>query len=123
MTKPNYLPVIGRLTINTEASSTQAELSDEFDGFSSLFNEQESSDLVEDDASDSDDDQESSGYDSNSGDNNIALRLSDSESADENTEPAATEPVMSDDSVCQLLDGFASLLMNAGSLILMRTMN
>ena len=99
---------------NTEATSTQAELSDEFDGFSSLFNEQESSDMVEDDASDSDDDQESSGYDSNSGDNNIALRLSDSESADENTEPAATEPVMSDDSVCQLLDGFPSLFNERG---------
>ena len=99
---------------NTEATSTQAELSDEFDGFSSLFNEQESSDLVEDDASDSDDDQESSGYDSNSGESNIALRLSDSESADENTEPAATEPVMSDDSVCQLLDGFSSLFNERG---------
>ena len=96
-----------------EANSTQPELSDEslreFDGFSSLFNEQEDSDLVEDDASDSDDDQESSGYDSNSGDNNIVFRLSDSESADENTEPAATEPVMSEDSVCELLDGLSSL--------------
>ena len=94
---------------NTEATSTQAELSDdsvvEFEGFSSLFNEQESSDLVEDDASDSDDDQESSGYDSNSGDNNIELHLSDSESADENAEPTATEPVMSD----ELLDGLSSL--------------
>ena len=96
-----------------EANSTQAELSDEslreFDGFSSLFIEQEDSDLVEDDASDSDDDQESSGYDSNSGDNNIVFRLSDSESADENTEPAATEPVMSKDSVCELVDGLSSL--------------
>ena len=96
-----------------EANSTQAELSDEslreFDGFSSLFNEQEDSDLVEDDASDSDDDQESSGYDSNSGDNNIVFRLSDSESADENTEPAATIPAMSDDSVHELLDGLSSL--------------
>ena len=38
-----------------EANSTQPELSDEslreFDGFSSLFNEQEDSDLVEDDPS------------------------------------------------------------------------
>ena len=97
----------------TEANSIQAELSDEslreFDGFSSLFNEQEGSDLVEDDASDSDDDQESSGYDSNSGDNNIVFRLSDSESADENTEPAATIPAMSDDSVHELLDGLSSL--------------
>ncbi|XP_044174000.1 lisH domain-containing protein C1711.05-like isoform X2 [Acropora millepora] len=96
-----------------EANSTQAELSDEslreFDGFSSLFNEQEDSDLVEDDASDSDDDQESSGYDSNSGDNNIVFRLSDSESADENTKPAATIPAMSDPSVHELLDGLSSL--------------
>ena len=96
-----------------EANSTQAELSDEslreFDVFSSLFNEQEDSDLVEDDASDSDDDQESSGYDSNSGDNNIVFRLSDSESADENTEPAETIPAMSDDSVHELLDGLSSL--------------
>ena len=97
-----------------EGNFTQAELSDnsvrEFDGFSSLFNEQEGSDLVEDDASDSDDDQESSGYDSNSGDNNIELRFSYSESADENTEPAATEPLLSDHSVCEvLLDGLSSL--------------
>ena len=101
-----------------EANSTQAELSDEslreFDGFSSLFIEQEDSDLVEDDASDSDDDQESSGYDSNSGDNNIVFRLSDSESADENTEPAATEPVMSKDSVCELVDGLSSLFDERG---------
>ena len=101
-----------------EANSTQAELSDEslreFDGFSSLFNEQEDSDLVEDDASDSDDEQESSGYDSNSGDNNIMFCLSDSESADENTEPAATEPVMSKDSVCELLDGLSSLFGERG---------
>ena len=101
-----------------EANSTQAELSDEslreFDGFSSLFNEQEDSDLVEDDASDSDDDQESSGYDSNSGDNNIEFRLSDSESADDNTEPAATELVMSDECVCELLDGLSSLFGERG---------
>ena len=98
---------------NTEATSMQAELSDdsvcELDGFSSLFNEDEGTDLVEDDASDSGDDQESSGDESNSGDNNIELRLSDSESADDNTEPAETEPVVSDDSVCKLLDGFSSL--------------
>ena len=98
---------------STEGNSTQAELSDdsvrEFNGFSSLFNEQEGSGLVEDDASDSDDDQESSGYDSNSGDNKIELRLSDSESADENTEPAATESVRSDDSECELLDRLSSL--------------
>ena len=99
---------------NTEATSTQAELSDEFDGFSSLFNEQESSDLVEDDASDNDDDQESSGYDSNSGDNNIALRLSDSESADNNTEPTATEPELSVDSERELLDGLSSLFNEHG---------
>ncbi|XP_044174304.1 clumping factor A-like isoform X2 [Acropora millepora] len=95
-----------------EANSTQAELSDEslreFDGFSSLFNEQEGYDLFEDDASDRDDDQDSSGYDSNSGDN-IEFGLSDSESADGNTEPTATEPVMSDDSVHELLDGLSSL--------------
>ncbi|XP_015763720.1 PREDICTED: lisH domain-containing protein C1711.05-like [Acropora digitifera] len=101
-----------------EANSTQAELSDEslreFDGFSSLFNEQEDSDLVEDDASDSDDEQESSGYDSNSGDNNIVFRLSDSESADENTEPAATELVMSDECVCEFLDGLSSLFGERG---------
>ena len=101
-----------------EANSTQAELSDEslreFDGFSSLFNEQEDSDLVDDDASDSDDDQESSGYDSNSGDNNIEFRLSDSESADDNTEPAATELVMSDECVCELLDGLSSLFGERG---------
>ncbi|XP_067033489.1 uncharacterized protein [Acropora muricata] len=101
-----------------EANSTQAELSDEslreFDGFSSLFNEQEDSDLVEDDPSDSDDDQESSGYDSNSGDNNIEFRLSDSESADDNTEPAATELVMSDECVCELLDGLSSLFGERG---------
>ncbi|XP_067034722.1 clumping factor A-like [Acropora muricata] len=94
-----------------EANSTQAELSDEslreFDGFSSLFNEQEESDLVEDDASDSDDD-------SNSGDNNIVFRLSDSESADENTEPAATIPAMSDDSVHEHLDGLSSLFDEQG---------
>ena len=65
--------------------------------------------MVEDDASDSDDDQESSGYDSNSGDNNIELRFSYSESADENTDPATTEPLLSDDSVCEVLDGLSSL--------------
>ena len=101
-----------------EADSTQAELSDEslreFDGFSSLFNEQEDSDLVEDDASDSDDDQESSGYASNSGDNNIVFHLSDSESADENTKPAATIPAMSDDSVHELLVGLSSLFHEHG---------
>ena len=95
-----------------EANSTQAELSDEFlrefDGFSSLFNEQEGYDLFEDDASDSDTDQDSSGYDSNSGDN-IEFGLSDSDSADDNTGPAATELVMSDDCVCELLDGLSSL--------------
>ena len=99
-----------------EANSTQAKLSDEslseFDGFSSLFNEQEGSDL--DDASDSDDDQESSGYDSNSGDNKIKLLLSDSESADENTDPAATESVRSDESECELLDGLSSLFGDRG---------
>ena len=103
---------------STEGNSTQAELSDdsvrEFNGFSSLFNEQEGSGLVEDDASDSDDDQESSGYDSNSGDNKIKLRLSDSESADENTDPAATESVRSDESECQLLDGLSSLFGDRG---------
>ena len=95
-----------------EANSTQAELSDEslceLDGFSSLFNEQEGYELFEDDASDSDTDQDSSGYDSNSGGNNIELRLSDSES-DDNTETTATEPVMSDDSVHELLEGLSSL--------------
>ena len=37
------------------------------------------------------------------------LRLSDAESADDNAEPTATEPVMSDDSVHELLDGLSSL--------------
>ena len=49
------------------------------------------------------------GYDSNSGDNNIELRFNYSESADENTEPAATEPLLSDDSVCEVLDELSSL--------------
>ena len=112
---------------NTEGNSTQAKLSDdsvrEFDGFSPLFNEQEGSDLVEDDAAESDVDQESSGYDSNSGDDNIELRLSDSEIADENTEPAATEPVLSDASVCELLDGLSSLFGERGESGWVRTMN
>ena len=58
--------------------------------------------------------QESSEYDSNSGDNNIVFRLSDSESADENTKPAVTEPVMSKDSMCELLDGLSSLFGECG---------
>ena len=79
------------------------------DGFSSLFNERRESDFDEDDELDSDDDQESSQDEYNNEENNIELRLSHSESADNNTEPTATEPELSVASERELLDGLSSL--------------
>lgn len=80
---------------NTEPATTEPLLSDDsvcevLDGLSSLFGEREESDLGEDDEFDSDNDQESSKDESNDEDDNIELRLSDAESADDNTEPTAT---------------------------------
>ena len=74
----------------------------ELDGISSLFDERSGSDLSADDVSDADDDRVST-----KSELNIELCSSDSERGDDNTEATATEPELSDDSLCEV-DGFSS---------------
>ena len=99
-------------TVNTEATATEPELSDdsmcELDGISSLFDERSGSYSGEDNESDGDEDRESARSESNNENDNTELSLSDFERADDNTEATTTEPKLSEDSVCELY-GITSL--------------